>query len=316
MAKFYTMVARCGDPKGPANNMKYTLIGSDFSTVTMTGNTLAKRINDGTIEVTNMGVTVKGLVSTNGAISKYTTFDAAGNLVGPPRCVVLNRVETNGKLSGYVMFTDNGLVEPVSITKAVALASVQLIANGKIKHTDAGDIVSSINGLYPLVESMAMAEPVGTSTIKFIFFGSAIKSGKKIAYAGAVTSAKDSKVVSRQHKEFCEKNEALISELKGTFNLDDKAVESMKIRQYPGAAFYGVYKMPEIPVKNCTVSVGQNNVIVGCIDCDAAEYTESMVQVNVSTGNITEVQEGSQASDKAVVTYANQVLKMLKKVKK
>ena len=41
-----------------------------------------------------------------------------------------------------------------------------------------------------------------------------------------------------------------------------------------------------------------------------------MVQVNVSTGNITEVQEGSPASDKAVVTYANQVLKMLKKVKK
>lgn len=316
MAKFYTMVARCGDPKGPANNMKYTLIGSDFSTITMTGNTLAKRINDNTIDVTNMGVTVKGLVSTNGAISKYTTFDAAGNLISAPRCVVLNRVETGGKLTGYVMFTDNGLVEHVSVAKAVALASVQLIANGKIKHTEAGDIVSSINGLYPLVEASAMAEPVGTPTIKFIFFGSAIKSGKKLAYAGAITSAKDSKVISKQHKEFCAKNEALISELKSTFNLDDDAVKSMKIRQYPGAAFYGVYKMPEIPVKSCSVSVGQHNVIVGCIDCDAAEYTESMVQVNVSTGNITAVQEGTPASDKAVMAYAKQVLKMLTEAKK
>lgn len=316
MAKFYTMVARCGDPKGPANNMKYTLIGSDFSTITMTGNTLAKRINDGTIDVTNMGVTVKGLVSTNGAISKYTTFDAAGNLVSTPRCVVLNRVETGGKLTGYVMFTDNGLVEPVPVAKAVALAKAQLIANGKIKHTDAGDIVSSINGLYPLVEAMAMAEPVGNPTIKFIFFGSAIHSGKKIAYAGAIASSKDSKIISKQHKEFCGKNDALISELKNSFQIADNTVKSMKIRQYPGAAFYGVYKLSDIPVKSCDISVGQHNVLVGCIDCDAAEYTESMVQVNVSTGNITAVQEGTPASDKAVMAYAKQVLKMLGEVKK
>ena len=161
--KNFTMITRHGSSKDAVS--AYTLISSDYQTVTMPVKELAAAINSKKIAVTNLGLSAKGLVSTNGALDKYTLINSQTNQVeGIARAVILDRVEQNGKLVGYTVFTQNGTLAEVNIADAAALASKGLISNGKIRHTQDGDIVSAIGGTYPLRTISFSEAPKGEIT--------------------------------------------------------------------------------------------------------------------------------------------------------
>ena len=239
--KYLTMVARSGDPKGPSGSMIYTLVGDDFSINTMKGDKLAAAINDKKINVTNMSVGPKGLVSTNGAINKYTTIDQNGNIVGTPHCVILNRIEVNGKLAGYVIFTHTGIITKVSVADAASLATQGLVANGKVRHTDNGDIVASISGNYPLVEKQLSEAKEEPPVIDLVFFGSAISGSKFIKFGGITITSKSAKTIAKAFSKLNEENTKLRTTLANDFGYTQEELKSFEVKQAPGAGFYGVY---------------------------------------------------------------------------
>ena len=97
--KNFTMITRHGSSKD--NITAYTLISSNYQTMTMPAKDLAEAISNNKIIVNNMEVSNKGLVSTNGSLDKYTLINTQTNQVeGVARAVILDRVEQNGKLVG------------------------------------------------------------------------------------------------------------------------------------------------------------------------------------------------------------------------
>ena len=163
-----TMITRHGETK--SNVTAYTLINENYQTVVMPTTDLVRAISTGKITTTNLAVSAKGLVSTNGALDKYTFINSKTNMVeGTPRAVILDRVEQDGKLAGYTVFTQNGQIRKLSVPDAAALAAKGLIANGKIRHTAEGDSVSAIGGTYPLTVIALDKAPQGKVNIDIMF---------------------------------------------------------------------------------------------------------------------------------------------------
>ena len=307
--KYLTMVARNGDPKAKANMMHYTLIGDDFSIHTMSGDKLAAAINDGKAVVTNLAVSAKGLVSTNGAMDKYTTINPMGNVVGTPRHVILNRMEVNGKLSGYVVFTANGVIAQMKVAEAAALASQGLIANGKIRHTAEGDIVAAIGGNYPLIETKIEAPKADKPTVDVVFFSSALKDGKTLCYGGVTVTSKNAATLAKMHKTLVDGNKNLMDKLAERYGFTADELKSFEIKQAPGAGFYGVYaistvnKLIESGKTKCSIG----KLMIGCKDCADKENPESIVIYDTKKKAIVNSQEGTTKSDARLKKYVAEV---------
>jgi hypothetical protein len=307
---YLTMVARCGVPKSPANAMKYTLVDNAFGIHSMTGDQIAKALNSSKAKITNMAVSAKGLVSTNGALDKYTLFDPAGMIVGTPRCVILNRRETNGKLSGYVMYDQSGIIRDVSISEAVQYATNGLIANGKVRHTSDGDIVSSITGNYPLIEVNIAETKDAKPTIDHTYFGSVVKDEKAIKFAGVNITCKSAKTINKLYGTLSEANSKLCSKLEASYGYDANSLAGFAIRPTPGGGFYGVYpidsirKLDEAGLNKCT----GNKLIVACLDKSVKDAPESIAIINAKTGEVIKSQEGTNLSDKRLKDYVKSLV--------
>lgn len=311
--KYCTMVARSGNPKGPSGALSYTLVGDDFSIHTVGGDALAQAINSKKITVTNMTVNVRGLVSTNGAMDKYTTIGPNGAVVGTPRFVILNRVETKGKLSGYVVFTNTGIVQAISVKEAAAYAAKGLVANGKIKHTADGDIVSSINGNYPLVETSIKDAKDDVANINLVFFGSAIKGTKAVQYAGVIVTSKSAKTISKMFSTLNTANINLKEELQSVFGFTPEELAGFEFKQAPGAGFYGVYPLTIVNklMNNGKPHGGIPNIMIGCTDRNEDKPIESIVVYDTKKKTITNSQTGTKLSDHKLKTYAANIVKKM-----
>lgn len=304
------MVARSGNPKGNTGEMNYTLVGDDFSIHTMKGDKLAQSINSNKIKVNNMAVTAKGLVSTNGAIDKYTTFDNFGNIIGTPRCVVLNRIEKNGKLSGYVLFTNTGVITQIDIASASKLAINGLIANGKVRHTAEGDIVSSITGQYPLVEIQLNDVKEETPNIDVVFFGSAISGGKAIHFGGVTVTSKSSKTIAKMFTTLNSASIRLREKLAEDYGYSEDELKSFEFKQAPGAGFYGVYPIDTVNklMGSGKVKCSIGKLMVGCSDRSDKDNPESIAVVDMKKKSIVNSQEGTAKSDEKLKKYVADVL--------
>lgn len=314
--KRLTMVMRCGDVKSAPEAMVYTLIGEDYGFARMSGTELAKAITSGQIEVTNMGVENGKLVSTNGALNKYTLVDAAGNMAVTPKAVILDRVEDKVKgLLGYTVYMPNGTLQEMAVAKAVELANAGMIANGKIRHTQQGDIVASIGGMYPLRVIKISAVKDTSITVDIMFFGSALDgNGRATRYAGIMVNGKNAAAISSVHDRLSKDNAALVADLIKV-SKDESLKNTLGIKVTGTAGFYGVYTLSTawsiIEKAGNKVSLPMGKVMIGCIDYKDADHPESNVTLNADLSAAGR-QTGTPSADESLKVYTKTILEKLR----
>ena len=310
----FTMVMRCGDPKAPAETMYYTLITESYGIKRISGTELVQAIRSKKIEVTNLDVDSKGLVSTNGAIKNYTLIDLSGNIVGTPRAVILNRVEINGNLAGYTIYNANGVLQEVNVANAAELARANLIANGKIRHTQQGDIVASINGNYPL-RIIEVAKAVEDKEIKadVLLLGSALTGDRTIKYGGIIIEGNSAATMTKYYEKLVRANDNLIQEIKASTGIDESA--SLKIKRTGNAGFYGVYPLDTvfelIEKANDKIGFPMGKLPIACTDYTAGKIESSASLSKNMTITADSVVHGSNKTDSAVKVYIKNIIEKL-----
>lgn len=314
--RYLTMVKRAGNPKANANDMTYTLIGDDMSVHVISGAKLAKDLLDKKINVVNMAVSSKGLVSTNGALNKYTTIDENNMVYGTPRAVILSRIEVNGELKFYVVFSPNGTVARVGAIEAGKMAEAGLIANGKPRNTEKGTVVAAIGGTYPLYDANIKEKPA-KPTVDLVFIGSAVlgDASSRIEYAGAIIGSKSAVVSSKIHSKIEAENKKLIDTIAKKFpGMESGKLDGFSIRQVNGASFYGVFPLSVVTqlIQEAEgYKAPKSGVMVACTDYND-NCVESMVLIN-KDGSIQKAQTGSELCDNSLKNYAKKVSTYLKK---
>lgn len=264
--KNFTMITRHGSSKDAIS--AYTLISSDYQTVMMSVKDLSAAISSKKIAVTNLDLSKKGLVSTNGALDKYTLINSQTNQVeGVARAVILDRVEQNGKLVGYTVFTQNGTLAEVNIADAAALASKGLISNGKIRHTQDGDIVSAIGGTYPLRTIRFSEAPKGEITTDILYFGTVV--GVPTEYFGAIVSCTSATEMSQIIHMLSTSNASVINEVSKVAGQSVR--ESLAIKRMGANSLYGVFSIASLKKLLKANSKLRNQL--GSITVSAIKYT-------------------------------------------
>lgn len=265
--KNFTMITRHGSSKDAIS--AYTLISSDYQTVTMPVKDLSSAISSKKIAVTNLDLSKKGLVSTNGALDKYTLINSQTNQVeGVARAVILDRVEQNGKLVGYTVFTQNGTLAEVNIADAAALASKGLISNGKIRHTQDGDIVSAIGGTYPLRTISFSEAPKGEITTDILYFGTVV--GVPTEYFGAIVSCTSATEMSQIIHMLSTSNASVINDVSKVAGQSVR--ESLAIKRMGANSLYGVFSIASLKKLLKANSKLRNQL--GSITVSAIKYTD------------------------------------------
>lgn len=269
--KTLTMITRHGATK--ENITGYTLITSDYQTVTMPVKELAATISSKKIAVTNLELSKKGLVSTNGALDKYTFVNTATNQVeGTARAVILDRVEQGGKLIGYTVFTQNGMLAELSVADAAALADKKLISNGKIKHTAEGNIVSAIGGTYPLREIPMNKAPKGEASINLMYFGTVV--GAPVDYFGAIISCTSATEMSKITDALSKSNAKVIATVAKVGGQHVR--ESLAIKRFGANSLYGVFEVAMLAKLASAGAKVQSKL--GSLTVSAIKYTNDGVE--------------------------------------
>lgn len=265
--KNFTMITRHGSSKDAIS--AYTLISPEYQTVTMSVKDLSAAISSKKIAVTNLELSTKGLVSTNGALDKYTLINSQTNQVeGTARAVILDRVEQKGKLVGYTVFTQNGTLAEVNIADAAALASKGLISNGKIRHTQDGDIVSAIGGTYPLRTISFSEAPKGEITTDILYFGTVV--GVPTEYFGAIVSCTSATEMSQIIHMLSTSNASVINEVSKVAGQSVR--ESLAIKRMGANSLYGVFSIASLKKLLKANSKLRNQL--GSITVSAIKYTD------------------------------------------
>lgn len=269
-----TMVAVTESNKKP---VRFTVMDSHYQMAEMSVQQVVEALRSGSAQFTNLAEGANGtVVSSNGAINKYPTFDGDNAVMtNRPSAVVLNRIEIDNKLAGYTMFMPDGTVSKVRVADAVALYSSCGIANGKVRHTAGGDIISSINGEYPIMEvevDKAEASPV---TMKVVYISEIIAGGRHAAsYAGVVLASKSANKVASIVKSL-EAGQKHIAEVNRKACGDGMA-SAIKTIRMSAASYFVVVDMKSMKtlLENVEKQHG-GNLMVSCIICSKpGEYTE------------------------------------------
>ena len=311
MSKF-TMVMRCGSEGMSAESMSYTLISENYEIFRMSGEEIINALLSKKIEITNLGLEGRKLGSTNGALKNYTLIDPYGNVSNGVRAVILNRIEVNGNLAGYTIYNTNGILQEIDVHTAAEMARGNLIANGKIRHTQSGDIVASINGNYPL-RVIEIAKAVREETLKaqILFMGSAITKGKTFKYGGIIIEGNSAATMTKYYEKLVKVNRNLIKEIEENTGIDEST--SLKIRVTGNAGFYGVYPMDIIfeligKAKN-TIGMPMGKIMVACLDY-TDDKTESSVEITKSR-TFTNSCHGNSRTDKEIKEYAKKIIEKM-----
>ena len=315
--KKLTMVMRCGVPKDKAENMHYTLIDENYNFLRVSGAELLKDLNAKKYEVTNMGVVNGKLVSTNGAIDKYTLVNAnTGAIEGKATGVVLNRVEANGKLLGYTIFTAEGTLAEVNVETAVRLHTNGLIANSKIRHTSTGDIIQSINGNYPLRVLEVKKASDGKIDLDLVFLGSAIGKGRKaVRYAGVIVNADSAAEFSKMLPKLDALNDRVIEAVLAT-GAPETVKDTLSNKRTGTAGVYTVIPFDNViqlaEKANATIKNGTKTFMIACTDYDA-DGDETNITVS-NTFKVLDKQEGTKKATESLKRYVETAHAKLKEV--
>lgn len=276
--KNFTMITRHGASKD--NIVAYTLIGSDYGTTTVDAVSLAKAMSEGRINVTNLKLGAKGIESSNGAMDKYTFINTNTNQVeGTARAVVLDRVEQNGKLVGYTIFTQNGTIAEVNTVDAAALANAGLISNGKVRHSHEGDVVSAIGGTYPLRTIDIAKAPKGEISVSILYFGTVC--GTPAEYVGAIVSCTSATEMSKITDVVSKSNAKVIAD---EVKVAGQSVrESLAIKRMGVNSVYGVFEIEVLDkllkaAKHVHNEVG--DITVSAVKYDDGNVYEATVKLN------------------------------------
>lgn len=313
--KTLTMVMRCGAKGIPTNKVAYTLIDEDYSFVRLSGEELGNAIVGKKFIVTNMGVSSKGLVATNGAMDKYTMIDPTTNtLVGKASPVVLNRAEENGKLIGYVIFNTDGVLQTINVKQAVAIHGVTPFANGKIRHTNDGDIIQSIEGNYPIRVIEVAKAPVKELKLDLVFMGATANDTKKVKYVGVYVNCANAAMLAKLHGRLVGDNKSLIDIVYGISG-DKKVYESLAVKRTTTAGFYAVIPFEAlsklIKAANNKITNNIGLVLVSCIKYEDGEGIESRVTLNNDLKPVGTI-KGTQNGDTIVKKYTEEIVELLK----
>ena len=203
----FTMVAR---HKSGIETVGFTLISSKYQTIQVSKAELLKKIASKQIVVTNLDISEKDIVSTNGAMDRYTVIEDA-NIYSLGGHVVLDRIERDNKLVAYTIFSNKGKLSVVKVEDAVKLANDKLICNGKIRHTDNGDIVQSIKGEYPIREIDVQKAPKGKLDVAILYFGATLLSKER--YVAALISTASAAEFSKIQEKVDKANKKLVSKI-------------------------------------------------------------------------------------------------------
>ena len=243
MKEYYTAVGRTVDDK--LKTISVTVISNNYAVRTVGADELVTAIKAKKIELTNIEEKDGSVVFSNGSEKNYTTISmVTGQLVSKPAAVILDRIEDkSGKVVGYTVFMPNGTIEKLSVATAADATAKGLVANGKIRHTAEGDIVSSIKGNYNLC--VVDSDDAGKKSKEVIsmgvmFFANAIHGDKEASYAGVILSCDSAVKISECMKKVITNNKALIETLRG-FN--EKELEALKIQRISVCEFYVVIDM-------------------------------------------------------------------------
>jgi hypothetical protein len=311
----FTMVVRHGVSK--TQIVGYTLISSDYRTIYKSADEIKKAIEAKQIAVTNLGVEGGKLVATNGAMDKYTLVNLSNNnsIEGEPRAVILDRVEdkATGKLLGYTVFTTNGTLAEASVADAVGLANKKLISNGKIRHTEQGDIVSSINGNYPLRQIEIAKAPKGEITVDLLVFGTVLGTTSEYCCAtiGCTSAAEMSTIAAEIHKS----NAKVIVDSKKA-GAGQKDLDSLKIRRTGANSLYAPVEnelITKLIKAKAHVSLPIDKIFVSAIKYTEDGPDESRVELN-NTWGIADKTAGSKETYTRVAEYTKKLVTTYGKV--
>lgn len=237
----FTMIAVYAASK-TGNDVKgvtgYSLISSDYQTVMLDATTLAKNISNKSMVVTNLGIKDGKIVSTNGALDRYNIISTQTNaIIGAPMAVILDRVERDGKLVGYTMFTQDGRIKETSVAEAVMLCNNKAISNGKIRHTDNGDIVSAIGGNYTLRQIEPLKAPTGQTTVDLMYFEEDSRGNK---YFGAIISCTSAVEMGKISSTFGKSNAELVERLS---KVRDNAKRDLGVQRVDTNSIFGAFPL-------------------------------------------------------------------------
>ena len=303
----FTMIVRHGTKE---NVTGYTLISPDYQTITASVADIIKGITSKKYEVTNLAVEGGKLVGTNGALDKYTLINpATGQVEGTPKAVILNRTEIDGKLAGYTVFTQMGSISLIDVKQAVTLCNNKLISNGKIRHTQDGDIVSAIGGNYPLMEVEAKKAPKGKVNVDIIFFGKVI--GTSAEYFGAIVSGTSATEMSTITDTLSKSNAKIIAD---AVKVGGQSVrQSLAIRRFGANGVYGVFeisKLEQLVKSGATVENKIGNIVVSAVKYSAdGSADEATVKLTSAMKPVDKTNAEDKVVDKSVKDYTAKIVK-------
>lgn len=314
--KTFTMVAKHGMSKD--NISGFTLISSDYQTIKVSSGELSKAIAQKKIVVNNLAFVNGAWKSTNGSLDNYMLISDATNMIeGTPKAVILDRVEQNNKLLGYTVFTQTGTIVNMSVADAVLLANNKMLSNGKIRHTESGDIVSAIGGNYPLRELRKIEDaPKGETTVDLMFFGESLVSGGEVAYFGAIVSCSSATEMTKLTEQLSHSNASVISAV--VKDAGQNVRKSLAIQRMGVNSLYGVFKIGDIKTlmsSGAKINIKGNAILVSALkykkDGSGLNADEATIKLDKSGKVVSQEKATDNTLNVAVEKYAQKITSLL-----
>lgn len=234
-----TVYASKRTSKGFEGITGFGFISSDYKTMTMSLAQTIEVIKSKKAVITNLGLENGKVVATNGAMNRYSMVNTTTGMPdGEQMAVVLNRVEENGKLAYYTVFMQDCTVREVGIREAVAMCKGNVLSNGKIKHTNDGDIVSSIAGSFILRQIEPTKAPTEETMISIMYFET-MAGGP--SYFGGVITSKSAVQITNMRDKLETSNLALIKDCEKAGKQNAKAV--FGIQRMSENSFFGAFPL-------------------------------------------------------------------------
>lgn len=284
----------------------YSLISSDYQTVMLDTATLAKNIANKSMSVTNLGIKDGKIVSTNGALDRYNIISNQTNaIIGTPMAVILDRVERDGKLVGYTIFTQDGRIKETSVTEAVTLCNNKLISNGKIRHTDSGDIVSAIGGNYVLRQIEPLKAPTGQTTVDLMYFEEDSRGNK---YFGAIISCTSAVEMGKISNTFGKSNTELVERLS---KVRENAQRDLGVQRVNTNSIFGAFpldmfdKLTKVKTADIKFRILADNILVSSYGTDKP----SVVKLNKSLKIVGADKSAGEKQYEKTFAFAQEIIK-------
>lgn len=205
--KVYTMISRVSETDMIGDNDILTLVDENYLVAKQQASSVMRAMQRKLITVTNLGIQSGKLIGTNGSIKNYPCMvGSTGEVKNSSVGVILNRAEVDGRLVGYTITDAMGIVRELSVQDTLNFYNTFGIANGKIKHTQSGDIISAIKGNF-IVRSIKIdsdtpykctIEPLYIST----YYNKDNSKAGKVPFAGIIVDSQDLKAISKLYSRF------------------------------------------------------------------------------------------------------------------